>query len=191
MYKKLKNHIGHEIECVQYGDGENISIECLCCNEVLIDIDKVDETEGMINSGEITDGKTIIASLCLKKDGGGNRKAGHKIKLGDKVEFKKALTSSKWHADWDAEETKKFAAENNITVIEDSRFAGGIRVRSKWKVKKFLNIQEGIICGVRTIDLNGSYGYEDGYCFGDHKKVYLVAVNMTGFLRIPEEFILN
>ncbi len=26
------------------------------------------EVEGMINSGEITDGKTIIASLCLKKD---------------------------------------------------------------------------------------------------------------------------
>lgn len=48
MYEKLSFHIGHSIEIVGYGkstfepyatikDYENVSIECLDCNEVLID----------------------------------------------------------------------------------------------------------------------------------------------------------
>ena len=52
-FNKLKEHIGHSIEIVGYAKGaigfyptdeeidwENISIECLDCNEVLIDFDK-------------------------------------------------------------------------------------------------------------------------------------------------------
>ena len=46
--------------------------------------------------------------------------------------------------------------------------------------EKHKDIQEGIIYGVRTLDLNGIYNYEDGYCRGDSKKVYLVAVNLSG-----------
>jgi hypothetical protein len=38
-YESLKNHVGHNIECVTYGD-ENVSIECIDCNEVLIDFTK-------------------------------------------------------------------------------------------------------------------------------------------------------
>ncbi len=38
-YEQLRNHVGHEIECVEYGDGDNIAIECLDCCEVLIDFD--------------------------------------------------------------------------------------------------------------------------------------------------------
>lgn len=113
------------------------------------------------------------------------------MKLGDKVKFQKSLTASKWHQDWDKDETIKFAAENKISVFEGKQYTNGICVRSKWKVKKLKEAQEGIICGVRTIDLNGSYNYEDGYCFGDSKKVYLVAVNLSGFLRVPEEFIIT
>lgn len=41
-FELLKNHVGHEIECVMYGD-ENISIECMDCSEVLYSIDKSEE----------------------------------------------------------------------------------------------------------------------------------------------------
>lgn len=37
--KELERHIGHEIVCVSYGDGVNVSIECEDCNEVLLSID--------------------------------------------------------------------------------------------------------------------------------------------------------
>ena len=43
MYEKLKNHIGHNLVCVVYGDAENptnICIECEDCNEVLISVEK-------------------------------------------------------------------------------------------------------------------------------------------------------
>jgi hypothetical protein len=39
-FNDLKNHVGHKIECVLYGN-QNCSIECLKCNEVLIDFDEV------------------------------------------------------------------------------------------------------------------------------------------------------
>ena len=55
MFDKLKEHIGHSIEIVGYGNGKiglyatlettdfvNVSIECLDCNEVLIDYDNKD-----------------------------------------------------------------------------------------------------------------------------------------------------
>jgi len=38
-YKQLKRHVGHNICCVDYGDGENIAIECEDCNEILMDFD--------------------------------------------------------------------------------------------------------------------------------------------------------
>jgi hypothetical protein len=43
-YEGIAAHVGHRIECVSYA-GENAAIECLDCNEVLIDFDKelVDE----------------------------------------------------------------------------------------------------------------------------------------------------
>lgn len=42
-YKELKGHIKHKIVCTYYGDKEepeNVAIECLTCNEVLVDYDK-------------------------------------------------------------------------------------------------------------------------------------------------------
>ena len=39
--EKLEPHVGHQVVCVGYGDGEivNVSIECEDCNEVLFDLD--------------------------------------------------------------------------------------------------------------------------------------------------------
>ncbi len=59
-FNKLKRHIGHAIEIVGYAKGktlglhptdetrdwENISIECLDCNEVLLDYDKPVKKKG-------------------------------------------------------------------------------------------------------------------------------------------------
>lgn len=38
-YKSLRQHVGHNIVCVMYGDEKNVAIECEDCNEVLIDYD--------------------------------------------------------------------------------------------------------------------------------------------------------
>ena len=45
MYEKLRNHIGHNIVCVAYGDINNpvdICIECEDCNEVLVSAEDFD-----------------------------------------------------------------------------------------------------------------------------------------------------
>ena len=43
-YEELKSHIGHKIECVQYGSPgdapENVAVECVDCCEVILDFNK-------------------------------------------------------------------------------------------------------------------------------------------------------
>jgi hypothetical protein len=36
-YEDLLTHVGHEFECVTYGDGDNVALECLTCNVVIVD----------------------------------------------------------------------------------------------------------------------------------------------------------
>lgn len=46
LSKRFRRHVGHHIECVCYGDPNdptNVSIECMDCNEVLIDTDIWDD----------------------------------------------------------------------------------------------------------------------------------------------------
>lgn len=41
-FEELSQHVGHRLECVTYGDARdthNVAIECLDCNEVLLDFD--------------------------------------------------------------------------------------------------------------------------------------------------------
>lgn len=112
----------------------------------------------------------------------------------NKVKFQKVLTSPKqwlWLCDWDKEESLKFANDNNISTRDDTRYPNGVFIQSKWRVKKYEKIQEGMICGVRSIDITGSCDVEFGWEFGEKKRVYLVAINMTGFFRVPEEFIIS
>lgn len=42
IYTKIKEHIGHNIVCAYYGEYENVTVECLKCNEVIIDANKVE-----------------------------------------------------------------------------------------------------------------------------------------------------
>jgi len=63
MYDKLIRHVGHNIDCASYADGQNVAIECLDCNEILVDEDEPIEYEGMtaivnINLEIPTNGKT-------------------------------------------------------------------------------------------------------------------------------------
>jgi len=41
-YWELKNHVGHEIECVTYGKKPwaNVALECVTCSEILLDYDR-------------------------------------------------------------------------------------------------------------------------------------------------------
>jgi hypothetical protein len=41
LYEKLKEHLGHNIVCVSYGQHDNIAIECMDCYAVLVDADRV------------------------------------------------------------------------------------------------------------------------------------------------------
>ena len=53
--EKLEPHVGHQVVCVGYGDGEiaNVSIECEDCNEVLFDLDAPNDAEN--DEEEMTD----------------------------------------------------------------------------------------------------------------------------------------
>lgn len=48
-FNQLKDHIGHTIQCVQYGNEEtgivNVALECETCHEVLCDCDKPEDME--------------------------------------------------------------------------------------------------------------------------------------------------
>jgi hypothetical protein len=38
-YEDLVAHVDHALECVRYGS-DNVVIECVTCNEILVDYDK-------------------------------------------------------------------------------------------------------------------------------------------------------
>ncbi len=40
LYTQLMQHVDHEIECVTYGDDDNVAIECVTCGSVLLTDDK-------------------------------------------------------------------------------------------------------------------------------------------------------
>ena len=42
LYDDIRQHLGHEIVCVEYGE-QAVSIECETCCMVLLDADKEDE----------------------------------------------------------------------------------------------------------------------------------------------------
>ena len=42
-YKTLAAHIGHKIECVSYGDADNVAVECINCHTVLLDYNKPED----------------------------------------------------------------------------------------------------------------------------------------------------
>lgn len=43
--KELTAHIGHQIHCVQYGEGMNVAVECEDCGTILLDFDAVPTEE--------------------------------------------------------------------------------------------------------------------------------------------------
>lgn len=48
MYEKLKEHIGHNVVCVAYGDIDDpvdICIECEDCNEALVSAEDFEEED--------------------------------------------------------------------------------------------------------------------------------------------------
>jgi hypothetical protein len=45
-YADLCRHVGHEINCVRYGDDVNVAVECETCHEIILTFDKEeDETQ--------------------------------------------------------------------------------------------------------------------------------------------------
>jgi len=103
------------------------------------------------------------------------------FKLGDVIYFKKSLIPVKksfFHKSIDREATKEFAIKRKIGYIEGEHLYGGFSMPSKWWVKSYQTLQKGMVCGARNIWINGK-----------QIKVYLIARNMAGFDRVPEEFI--
>ena len=118
----------------------------------------------------------------------------NKYKLGYRVLYQKRLTEKPRMAD--KEETIKWADENKIEVCNrnsnehgSSYIPHGWWIRSKWEVQTLDKPFIGVICGIRNIDITGSANEEYYWEFGERKKVYIVARNLRGFDRVPEEFI--
>ena len=42
QYDQFSFHVGHKIECAEYGSNENIAIECITCGTILFDSDNPD-----------------------------------------------------------------------------------------------------------------------------------------------------
>jgi hypothetical protein len=50
-YADLMRHVGHDIEIVYYGGkAANVAIECITCNEVLLDFNNPELEEGEQNA---------------------------------------------------------------------------------------------------------------------------------------------
>jgi hypothetical protein len=70
MREKLKNHIGHNIVCVSYGDNyyepDDICIECEDCNEVLISTQTYEEEQKSQkkDNTQINIIKNLIEAMC-------------------------------------------------------------------------------------------------------------------------------
>lgn len=43
-FETLRDHVGHKIKIALYGD-QNVAIECVTCNEVLVDFDRYEDEE--------------------------------------------------------------------------------------------------------------------------------------------------
>lgn len=91
------------------------------------------------------------------------------MKLGDKVKFDRELIIRKNSRRWKEEErTRELKHDMPLT---------------------------GIICGVRTIVSKGILegGIDESYYLvpTEYKKVYLVATDLRGFHRVPEEWIIE
>jgi ribosomal protein S27E len=44
-HRELEHHVGHEFECVTYGDDQNVSLECMDCSLVMVDFDHPDNPQ--------------------------------------------------------------------------------------------------------------------------------------------------
>lgn len=60
----LKNHVGHEIEAAEYGDGVCVSIECMNCNEVLYSTDNDEFMVQEVQSRKQNQASRMSELLC-------------------------------------------------------------------------------------------------------------------------------
>lgn len=112
------------------------------------------------------------------------------MKLGQKVIFQKEL---KKKCNISESETLEFLGSvgaispRNLEKIRK----GAKYLLPNWGIYDNKKHLKGIIAGVRNIDITGSMDYEDGYIHGNKLKVYLIATNLRGFHRVPDDFILE
>jgi hypothetical protein len=54
-FEDMRNHIGHKIVCVRYGQGDeclNVAVECETCNTVLFDLHEGEHYEKYLDEGD-------------------------------------------------------------------------------------------------------------------------------------------
>lgn len=106
--------------------------------------------------------------------------------LGQKVKFRKELVKRSSHL-CKREETVKIYQDHCICKPSGWKVSDYPR----WGVKVNEEDLEGFICGKRMIDLDGEHDGEGCYEGGHQIQVYLIATKLTGFHRVPEEFIIT
>lgn len=113
------------------------------------------------------------------------------LKLGDRVKFQHHLVKSKniSYKNINYSEMFEFCKRYGIDYREDECYFGGYYFGTQLRVTSFNNPVTGIIVGKRNIDLDGYYDYEYGWIFRRRISVYLVAISMKSFCRVPEEYL--
>ena len=70
LFEIMKKHIGHDVQISEYGDMENISLECNDCNEVIVDVTLYDITAVLQDDNGMSDSEkaqlfdTIVNDMC-------------------------------------------------------------------------------------------------------------------------------
>lgn len=112
------------------------------------------------------------------------------MNLGDKVKFRKELRKGiNLKTDETLEFVKLTKVRNEIDLQKRINNPACYSY-ANWGVWDNGKVIEGVYCGKRMIDMTGRADYEGYYEFGTRLTVHLIATNVMGFHRVPEEFII-
>jgi hypothetical protein len=116
------------------------------------------------------------------------------MELGQKVRFQKELKrDSSAHKPESIQWAigKGLTRRKSLEEYENLSLHSGYDKAIQWGVVDNGKVLEGVYCGKRNIDIDGRYDWEGGYEFGRKMTVYLIATNIMGFHRVPEDFIIK
>lgn len=74
LLSEIKDHVGHELQCSSYGNGDNYTIECVTCATILFEWDKHFDEDGEYETDD-----PMVFSLDLATKQGINEEEGRML----------------------------------------------------------------------------------------------------------------